>query len=166
MDADPVTSIDVIDEVFVAAQADVLRARLCDEARWERWFPGVQLCCVHDRGSLGKRWRLTGALVGTAEIWLEAVSMGTVVHAFLQADPPPPRRRRRTSARARHAPARILRTQVLAVKIDLDRDRRAWEPAAGFPRTPAADGRVSDDRRSSDVLERRQERPDGQPDDK
>ncbi|MGI8954751.1 MAG: SRPBCC family protein [Nocardioidaceae bacterium] len=86
MDADPVTSIDVIDEVFVAAQADVLRARLCDEARWERWFPGVQLCCVHDRGSLGKRGRLTGALVGTAEIWLEAVSMGTVVHAFLQAD--------------------------------------------------------------------------------
>jgi len=33
VDADPVTSIDVIDEVFVAAQADVLRARLCDEAR-------------------------------------------------------------------------------------------------------------------------------------
>ena len=69
------------------------------------WFPGAMFTSYDDRGPLGDRWTVTGALVGTAEVWLEEHGDGTVVHAYLRVDPrgyrasPEPSRRRQVAAR-------------------------------------------------------------------
>lgn len=43
-----------------------------------------------DRGAAGIRWNITGALVGSMEIWLEAYEPpldGVLLHFYLRADP-------------------------------------------------------------------------------
>jgi len=43
-----------------------------------------------DRGEAGIRWNITGALVGSMEIWLEACDEpmgGVLLHFYLRADP-------------------------------------------------------------------------------
>jgi len=80
-------SIQIADETFVAANpADVGRA-VADPARWRRWWPDLSLAVVEDRGPLGHRWTVAGALTGTMEIWLESVLDGVVLHYFLHAEP-------------------------------------------------------------------------------
>lgn len=46
-----------------------------------------------DRGAAGSRWNITGALVGSMEIWLEALEPplgGVLLHFYLRADPTAP----------------------------------------------------------------------------
>jgi hypothetical protein len=45
------------------------------------------LVVVEDRGELGHRWTVTGALTGTMEVWLEKMLDGVVLHYFLHAEP-------------------------------------------------------------------------------
>jgi hypothetical protein len=45
------------------------------------------LTVVEDRGAVGHRWTVTGALNGTMEIWLEPVLDGVILHYFLHAEP-------------------------------------------------------------------------------
>ncbi len=40
-----------------------------------------------DRGLDGIRWSVTGAWVGSLEVWLEAVGDGVVVHHYARLDP-------------------------------------------------------------------------------
>jgi hypothetical protein len=47
-------------------------------------WPDLRLRVREDRGAEGLRWEVTGALTGTAEIWLEPVGDGTVVHFYLR----------------------------------------------------------------------------------
>ncbi len=42
---------------------------------------------VEDRGPLGVRWAVTGALTGTMEVWLEPSLDGVLLHYFLHAEP-------------------------------------------------------------------------------
>jgi len=82
-----VNSIQVADEMFVAADPAVVGAAVADPASWRRWWPDLHLDVVEDRGPAGIRWTLTGPLTGTMEIWLEPVLDGVVLHYFLHGEP-------------------------------------------------------------------------------
>ncbi len=129
------TSIDIVDETFVVAPVDDLRAVLCDERSWQPL--GLKLGCFDDRGVLGKRWTLSGNLHGTAEVWLEPFADGVVVHFFLQADPAgrqPWRNQQRHYSRA-------VKAQILEIKRGYDLQRPAGQPMQqpAAPRTSRRD---------------------------
>ncbi len=116
------TSIDIVDETFVVASVNNLRAMLCDERLWKPLQ--LMLDCFDDRGVLGKRWTLSGNLHGTAEVWLEPFADGVIVHFFLQADPvgrQPWRNQQRHYSRA-------VKAHILEVKRGYDLQRPAGAP--------------------------------------
>ena len=80
-------SIQIADETFVAADPAAVGAAVADPASWARWWPDLRLTVVEDRGELGQRWTVTGALAGSMEIWLEKVLDGVVLHYFMHAEP-------------------------------------------------------------------------------
>lgn len=80
-------SIQVADETFIAADPVAVGEAIADKASWSRWWPDLRLSVVEDRGEVGHRWTVTGALTGTMEIWLEKVLDGVVLHYFLHAEP-------------------------------------------------------------------------------
>ena len=80
-------SIQIADETFVAANPVDVGSAVADPVRWQRWWPDLSLTVVEDRGPLGHRWTVAGALTGTMEIWLEPVLDGVVLHYFLHAEP-------------------------------------------------------------------------------
>ena len=80
-------SIQIADETFVAADPVEVGRAVADPASWRRWWPDLRLTVVEDRGEVGHRWTVAGALTGTMEIWLEPVLDGVVLHYFLHAEP-------------------------------------------------------------------------------
>ena len=80
-------SIQVADETFVAADPARVGKAVADRASWLRWWPDLRLQVVEDRGAVGIRWAVTGALTGTMEIWLEPMLDGVLLHYFLHAEP-------------------------------------------------------------------------------
>jgi hypothetical protein len=85
--AEVVRSIQVADEMFVAADGAQVGAAVADRASWRRWWPDLRLQVVEDRAEKGIRWAVTGALTGTMEIWLEPTLDGVLLHYFLHAEP-------------------------------------------------------------------------------
>lgn len=133
-------SVDVVDETFVAVPPAVLAAEFAQPARWRQLWPDLRLEVVTDRGDRGVRWTVTGALVGSMEIWLEPVLDGTVLHYFLRADPagpggvpaPAPPRKGLAEARRRQRAAKAI---ALSSKSRLEAGRAPGEPP---PVVPAA----------------------------
>ncbi len=83
-------SIQIADETFIAADPVEVGEAVADPANWSRWWPDLRLTVVEDRGEVGQRWTVTGALTGTMEIWLEKVRSGpdgVVLHYFVHAEP-------------------------------------------------------------------------------
>lgn len=79
--------LDLVDETFVVADPARVSQLIHDPAAWARWWPDLTLEVFEDRGSAGLRWNVTGALVGSAEFWLEEWGDGVLVHYYLRADP-------------------------------------------------------------------------------
>ncbi|MGJ7441402.1 hypothetical protein [Aquipuribacter sp. MA13-6] len=108
-------AVDVLDDTFVRAAPGVVRA--ATSALWSGWLPDLALVVREDRGVKGVRWTARSAaadapLQGTAEVWLEPVAAGTVVHLYVRLDPGPGARsgpvpRRATGWRARDLPDRL-----------------------------------------------------------
>ncbi|GAA3037391.1 polyketide cyclase / dehydrase and lipid transport [Actinokineospora globicatena] len=90
--------VDVVDETFLAVPPPVVATVFADPAAWPRFWPDLRLDVYADRGAEGLRWTVRGGLVGTMEVWLEAVLDGTLVHYFLRADTPGPLTPRRLAA--------------------------------------------------------------------
>lgn len=80
-------SIQIADETFVCADPADVGAAVAQPSSWRRWWPDLRLTVVEDRGPLGHRWTVTGALTGSMEVWLEPVMDGVVLHYFLHAEP-------------------------------------------------------------------------------
>ncbi len=126
------TSVDVVDETFLAVPPDMV-APVFARANWQRLWPDLRLDVVTDRGPKGLRWTVRGALVGSMEVWLEPVLDGTVLHYFLRADPagpdgepaPAPPRRGAAEARRRQRAAKAI---ALACKDRLEAGRAPGEP--------------------------------------
>jgi hypothetical protein len=108
------------DDTFVAAAPELLAPLVADPRQWVRWWPDLTMRVGLDRGLEGLRWEVSGALRGTAEIWLEAVGDGTVVHFYLRASMSQRARRRRTLAWKR---------DIHALKDAVEGDRVPGSPA-------------------------------------
>ena len=129
-------SVDVVDETFLAVSPARVAAEFAQPAVWLRLWPDLRLEVVTDRGEQGFRWTVTGALVGSMEIWLEPVLDGTVLHYFLRADPagpdgapaPAPWRRGMAEARRRQRAAKSI---AFACKERLESGRAPGEPPPG-----------------------------------
>jgi hypothetical protein len=127
--------VDLIDETFVAASPAPVAARVADPLQWRRWWPRRRLEVFMDRGERGIRWSITGDLVGSAEIWLEPVLDGTLVHYFVRAEPPGSAAKGglgagqgRRGAQLRAREARAWKQHVWALKDALEAGRRPGEP--------------------------------------
>lgn len=133
--------MDLVDEVFVVAEPAVVAAAVHDPALWRRWWPDLELTVFQDRGAAGLRFTVTGAMVGTSELWLEPWGDGVVVHSYLRANPTrrgsatEPRKlgpwRARREARRR---ALAVKSAVNALKDELERGRVPGEPREAPPR--------------------------------
>ncbi len=86
-DTKAVTSIQVADEIFVAAAPELVAAVIADRGLWRQWWPDLSLTVTEDRGPEGMRWTVTGGVTGTMELWCEAVMDGFVLHYYLHAEP-------------------------------------------------------------------------------
>ena len=132
---DPVAGVDLVDETFIVAPPAVLAAEVADPRNHLLWWPDLQLTVFMDRGLLGQRWSVTGALVGSAEIWLEPFADGCIVHHYLRAEPTSDGRTPqpfpdtpggwRRAARARAARATAWKGHVWALKTRLEQGRPA-----------------------------------------
>lgn len=111
---------------FVVAAPASVAARVCDPGAWAAWWPDLELTVSEDRADRGVRWAVAGAVSGTAELWLEPVLDGTVVHWFLRGHP--------AAGSARRAEVRYRRgwrTVVLGVKDELEAGRPPGVKPAG-----------------------------------
>jgi hypothetical protein len=80
-------SVQIADDTFVAADPADVGRMVADPSNWRRWWPDLRLTVVQDRGPVGQRWTVTGALTGSMEIWLEPSLDGVILHYFLHAEP-------------------------------------------------------------------------------
>ena len=128
---------------FLVAEPALLAADLRDGTA-ERWWSDLDLEVYADRGDEGLRWTVTGAWVGTAEVWLQPHRDGAVAHAFLRVDPAPGRQvGPRAAARSAAARARHLSAGLGAWKRRREGDRSPGTPRVPDPRVQAVrDGSV------------------------
>ncbi|CAM3854180.1 hypothetical protein TSOC111612_18300 [Tsukamurella ocularis] len=78
------------DVAFVAAHPSAVAAAMAGAQRWRGWFPDLRLTVTEDRGDLGIRWKVDGAVAGTSEFWIEPHLDGSLLHYFLHAEPKAP----------------------------------------------------------------------------
>lgn len=136
-------SVDLVNETFIVAAPGDVAARIRDPELWRRWWPDLELTIFADRGEAGLRWTVTGALVGSAELWLEPWGDGVIVHHYLRADPTRPgspteprHRRRRRLDRLRRAEAVRSKRHILALKDELEAGRPVGTGRAGLQPDP------------------------------
>ncbi len=91
-------AIDVVDSTWFAARPGAVAAIVAEPANWRRWWPDLALEVDEWRNEKGVRWLVPSVagvgtgLAGSAEVWLEPMFEGVVVHFFLRLDPAPGRR--------------------------------------------------------------------------
>lgn len=141
-----VTSIQVADDTFVAAAPELATEVVGDRGRWRRWWPDLRLEVVEDRGTAGVRWRVSGPISGSMEIWCESVLDGFVLHYFLHAEPVGPvpddaRSRSDVLAEANRHRRVAGRAMSFEVKSLLEDGRAVGDPAVAT--ASATDSRVS-----------------------
>jgi hypothetical protein len=130
--------VDLVDDTFLACSPAVVARVVADPARWAVWWPDLRLTTTRDRGAKGRQWAVQGALVGTAEIWLEPWWDGVLLHHYLRADRTARTDRvlaadrvaaSRSAARERQRRARWWKSQVHRLKDELEAGRRSGEPS-------------------------------------
>ena len=121
-------SIDIVCDDFVVAEPASVAARLGDPSLWRDWWPGLRLTPYDDRGPRGVRWTVAGELTGTAELWLEEVRDGVVVHWYLRADPTG----RKNPRRLRDAYVTAYRERLWAFKDEIEGGRAPGEHRPGW----------------------------------
>lgn len=127
--------VDLVDETFIVAPPEVVAPVVADPRRWRTWWPDLDLTVFMDRADRGIRWSVSGRMIGSCEIWLEAVDDGTLVHHYLRVEPADPTRPGasrpfpdtpagwRQAARQRDGYARSWKEHVWALKDELEGDR-------------------------------------------
>jgi len=137
---------DLVDETFVAASPLVVAAAVADPQARRGWWPQWQMTVFMDRGVRGTRWTVAGRLdrlpvSGSAELWLEPVLDGVVLHHYLRLVVPATASAARL-ARARRRYVRRWKEHAFALKDRLEADRPVGGPAVGssgaadLPTTP------------------------------
>lgn len=127
--------VDLVDETFIVAPIAVLAEVVADPQYHQRWWPDLRLTVFMDRGLQGQRWSITGALVGSLEIWLEEYADGCIVHHYLRGEPTSDGRTAdpwpdtpagwRKAAAARAQRAKAWKRDIWALKAELEAGRPA-----------------------------------------
>jgi hypothetical protein len=126
---EPMNSIQIADETFVAADGARVGAAVADRPSWRRWWPDLHLQVVEDRAEKGIRWTVTGAVTGTMEVWLEPMVDGldgVVLHYFLHAEPtgiPASQLAKLNLAKMTHRRRVAGKNMAFEVKATLERSR-------------------------------------------
>ncbi len=121
--------IDVVEETYVSAAPEAVRRRFRQPDVSAALWPDLTVTVAADRGPEGRHYAVAGALVGTAEVWLEEVGDGVLVHAYLRADPPGAAWPQARAARARHRRQRGMKAVMWRLKDELEAGRAPGEPA-------------------------------------
>ncbi|MDZ7578791.1 MAG: polyketide cyclase / dehydrase and lipid transport [Candidatus Nanopelagicales bacterium] len=128
--------VDLVDETFLVVSPARLAAVVQERRRWAQWWPELSLSVFMDRGVKGIRWSITGAMVGSAELWLEEFGDGVILHYYLRADPVSPGsatqprvltdspRGRRAADRLRRREALRWKRTVWALKAEMEGERQ------------------------------------------
>lgn len=92
-------------KAFIAARPETVGGALHDRSAWPLWWPGLSLSLTEDRAERGLRFAAHGRLRvparacfrierrkavevrGIAEVWLEPVRDGVLMHSYLRVDP-------------------------------------------------------------------------------
>ena len=133
-EARSVSTIQVADVAFIAARPTGVAAALAGAQRWRRWFPDLKLTVTEDRGDKGIRWRVSGPVTGTSEMWIEPELDGVLLHYFLHAEPPtaPATPEGWAAVAAEVRRRRVVgRAAMNDVKFTAEAGRRLGEPAVG-----------------------------------
>jgi hypothetical protein len=135
-----VPSVDLMDETFVVASPQAVSEALHEPALWRTWWPDLDLVVEQDRGLAGLHFRVSGALAGTGELWLESFGDGVIVHAFLRADPTMPGSRTEPATLTVRAAWREARHRAWQTKRAMGRlkDQLEGSRPAGEPRPDLA----------------------------
>jgi hypothetical protein len=130
-------TVDLVDETFIVCARGPLARAVADRERWRRWWPDLDLVVFMDRGLDGIRWSMSGALVGSCEIWLEEAFDGVLLHYYLRGRFDAGRddghvrastaRARRTADRQRRRRALSWKAHAWALKDELEAGRRPGE---------------------------------------
>ncbi|GAB19365.1 hypothetical protein GOEFS_081_00550 [Gordonia effusa NBRC 100432] len=128
------TSIQVADEIFVAAAPELVTDVIADRGLWRTWWPDLRLRVTEDRRHEGMRWTVEGPLTGTMELWCEAVMDGFVLHYYLHAEPAgvlpgDEQARSRALAEANRLRRVAGKTMSFDVKQRLEAGREPGDPA-------------------------------------
>lgn len=126
-----VPTIDIACDDFIVADPAYVATRLADRALWREWWPRLELTPYEERGPEGVRWTVAGEVTGTAELWLEQVRDGVVVHWYLRAEPA----RRSSPRRLQKRYVAGYRKRLWRLKDELEGGRGAAEHSPG--RDPA-----------------------------
>jgi hypothetical protein len=115
--------IHLIDETWIDRPVEVVVAAVAAPSNWPLWWPQLQVAVSRDRGLKGIQWAVTGSYTGTAEIWLEPVQGGVLLHHYLRLDAAGgPLSRRRAAAIGREFAWQAKRV-FWALKDDLENNR-------------------------------------------
>lgn len=77
-------TIHLADDSWIDAPPELVAAAVADASRWPGWWPTLELRVARDRGVKGIQWQVRGRYRGSAEIWLEPMTGGVVLHHFLR----------------------------------------------------------------------------------
>ncbi len=116
-------ALDLVDETYIAVEPALLAPRFRDPATWSHWFPGLTMSVFMDRGDAGVRWSVAGRLLGSAEVWLEPVAGGTLLHYYLRVDLADGSQSARSIDRARRREALAWKRRAFALKDELEAGR-------------------------------------------
>jgi hypothetical protein len=78
--------LDLSVDLFVVASPERVAGAVHDRSHWGRWWPDLELTVTEDRGTRGLRWATAGAVVGSAELWVEPALDGAVLHWYLRGE--------------------------------------------------------------------------------
>lgn len=121
--------IDLVEDTFIAAAPNAVRARVGTAAFGAELWPDLRLTVTEDRGRKGLRYAVAGPFTGTAEVWLQEWADGVIVHVYLRVDPSGPAWPPRRAAAEQRRRQRAAKPLLWAVKDELEDGRRPGEPA-------------------------------------
>jgi hypothetical protein len=97
------TRVDIVDDTFIRATPERVRAGL-DDTSVQRVWPHLSLQVRRDRGVKGVRWAVTGQVDGEMEVWIEPYRDGAIVHHYVR------------GTRSAHAPRDVATRHTLRWK--------------------------------------------------
>lgn len=113
----------LIDETWIDRPPGAVAVQVADAGNWALWWPELELTVARDRGIKGMQWTVAGRYRGTAEIWLEPMQGGVLLHHYLRLDVvggrPAPRQLRRLDRALAWQAKRVF----WALKDDLENNR-------------------------------------------